>query len=93
MNIPPKANLGAIVIGFGVMAIGMSFGANSGYAINPARDFGPRVFTWLAGWGEAAFPGDTGGPLRRLLVGAHRRAGHRSGHRRGSSTTSSSTTS
>lgn len=62
-NIPPKGNLGAIVIGFGVMAIGMSFGANSGYAINPARDFGPRVFTWLAGWGEASFPGDVGGPL------------------------------
>jgi glycerol uptake facilitator protein len=63
MNIPPKANLGAIVIGFGVMAIGMSFGANSGYAINPARDFGPRVFTWIAGLDEAAFPGDTGGAL------------------------------
>jgi glycerol uptake facilitator protein len=63
MNIPPKANLGAIVIGFGVMAIGMSFGANSGYAINPARDFGPRLFTAVAGWGEAAFPGDTGGTL------------------------------
>lgn len=64
MNIPPKANLGAIVIGFGVMAIGMSFGANSGYAINPARDFGPRLFTLVAGWGEAAFPGDTGGTLQ-----------------------------
>ncbi len=63
MNIPPKANLGALVIGFGVMAIGMSFGANTGYAINPARDFGPRLFTWVAGWGESAFPGDTGGPL------------------------------
>jgi glycerol uptake facilitator protein len=63
MNIPPKANLGPLIIGFGVMAIGMSFGANSGYAINPARDFGPRVFTWLAGWDEASFPGDTGGAL------------------------------
>ena len=63
MNIPPKANLGPLIIGFGVMAIGMSFGANSGYAINPARDFGPRLFTAVAGWGEAAFPGDTGGPL------------------------------
>lgn len=64
MNIPPKANLGPIVIGFGVMAIGMSFGANSGYAINPARDFGPRLFTAVAGWGEAAFPGNTGGTLQ-----------------------------
>lgn len=62
-NIPPKGNLGAVIIGFGVMAIGMSFGANSGYAINPARDFGPRLFTWVAGWGDAAFPGNVGGPL------------------------------
>lgn len=64
MNIPPKANLGPVIIGFGVMAIGMSFGANSGYAINPARDFGPRLFTEFAGWGKAAFPGDTGGTLQ-----------------------------
>jgi len=60
MNIPPKANLGAVIIGFGVMAIGMSFGANSGYAINPARDFGPRIFTWMAGWGDSAMPGVQG---------------------------------
>ncbi|HZJ28504.1 MAG TPA: MIP family channel protein [Solirubrobacterales bacterium] len=63
MNIPPKGNLGPLIIGLGVFAIGMSFGANSGYAINPARDFGPRVFTLFAGWGDAAFPGDVGGPL------------------------------
>ena len=62
-NIPPRGNLGALIIGFGVMAIGMSFGADSGYAINPARDLGPRLFAWVAGWGDAAFPGDTGGPL------------------------------
>ncbi len=77
MNIPPKANLGAIVIGFGVMAIGMSFGANSGYAINPARDFGPRLFTWMAGWGDAAIPGKQGNldayfwvPIVAPIIGA-----------------------
>ena len=60
MNVPPRANLGPLVIGLAVFAIGMSFGANTGYAINPARDLGPRVLAWLAGWGDAAFPGRQG---------------------------------
>ncbi len=42
--------LGPILVGLLVVAIGMSFGAMHGYAINPARDFGPRLFTALAGF-------------------------------------------
>lgn len=56
-NQPPKANLAPFVTGLVVAAIGISFGANAGYAINPARDFGPRLFAWMAGWGEVALPG------------------------------------
>ncbi|MFI9245489.1 MIP/aquaporin family protein [Streptomyces sp. NPDC053086] len=56
-----KANLGPLVVGFAVAAIGMSYGANAGYAINPARDFGPRLFTYAAGWDSLAFPGSVSG--------------------------------
>ncbi len=57
-NSPPLSNLAPFVIGLLVVAIGMSFGVDAGYAINPARDFGPRLFAWMAGWGNVALPGD-----------------------------------
>ncbi len=43
-NQPVQANLNPLIIGFLIVAIGASFGLNTGYAINPARDFGPRLF-------------------------------------------------
>lgn len=56
-NQAPTANLGAFLIGLVVVAIGFSFGTNAGYAINPARDLGPRLWTYIEGWGPLAFPG------------------------------------
>ena len=41
----PARTLRRAMIGLVVVAIGMSFGGMHGYAINPARDFGPRLFT------------------------------------------------
>ena len=44
------------LVGLLVVLIGMTFGYNAGYAINPARDLGPRLFTaWLGG--AASVPG------------------------------------
>lgn len=56
-NTAPMSNLHPFLIGLVVVAIGLTFGTNAGYAINPARDFGPRLFTYFEGWGSIAFPG------------------------------------
>ncbi|MEU8971478.1 MIP/aquaporin family protein [Streptomyces monashensis] len=56
-----RANLAPFVVGLVVAAVGMSYGANAGYAINPARDFGPRLLIWSQGWRSLAFPGSVSG--------------------------------
>jgi MIP family channel proteins len=45
----------ALYIGFALMLVGTSFGINCGFAVNPARDFGPRMFTLIFGWGAKVF--------------------------------------
>ena len=54
-NSPAPAGLVPVVVGLLVVLIGATFGFNAGYAINPARDFGPRLFTFIAGWGGEVF--------------------------------------
>ena len=54
-NLNPSPGVRAISIGLCVVVIGMTFGFNCGYAINPARDLGPRIFTAVAGWGNTPF--------------------------------------
>ena len=44
-----------LYVGFTVLGLGICFGYNCGYAVNPARDLAPRLFTALAGWGPDVF--------------------------------------
>src|SRR5699024_6811034 len=43
-NGAPKGALAPLLIGLAVTAIGASFGPLTGFALNPARDFGPKLF-------------------------------------------------
>ncbi len=56
-TLAPAPNLGALMIGLLVATIGASAGYLEAWAINPARDFGPRLFCYLFGWGRQALPG------------------------------------
>jgi len=52
-NQPVQGNLNPFIIGLLIVAIGASFGLNTGYAINPARDFGPRLWIAIVSGGES----------------------------------------
>ncbi|CAG0924599.1 unnamed protein product [Notodromas monacha] len=54
-NLGARRELGAIFMGLAVIAIALSFGYNSGFPINPARDFAARLFAVMAGWGTGLF--------------------------------------
>ena len=76
-TVAPQANSSALIIGLLVAIIGASAGYLEAWAINPARDLGPRLFAWMAGWGEAAIPSPgsywwvpIAGPLIGGVIGA-----------------------
>lgn len=66
-NNPPMANLGPVVVGLLVVGIGMAWGANAGYAINPARDFGPRLASYVTGY-QTAWVDQNGTPYWWLPI-------------------------
>jgi glycerol uptake facilitator-like aquaporin len=66
------------MIGLGVAIVISIIAPLTQAGLNPARDFGPRLLAYLAGWGPVAIPGPRGGffavyiasPLVGSLVGA-----------------------
>ncbi len=73
---PAQSGLTPLLIGFLVWAIGLSLGAPTGYAINPARDLGPRIAHAIlpipdkggSDWGYSWVP--VLGPLIGGVIGA-----------------------
>jgi glycerol uptake facilitator protein len=77
-NNSPVAWFAPFAVALVVVGIGMAWGANAGYAINPARDFGPRLASFMTDYGTA-FEAPNGhlyfwipivGPLVGGLLGA-----------------------
>lgn len=71
-----NTGMGPFSVGFLVWAIGMSLGGSTGYAVNPARDLGPRIAHALlpiagkggSDWGYAWIP--VLGPITGGIAGA-----------------------
>ena len=79
----PVAGLGTVLSAAVIWAIGLSLGGTTGYAINPARDLGPRIAHAMlplgkkagSNWGYAAIP-VVGPLLGAMLAGIFVRAAH-----------------
>src|SRR3954447_10951103 len=76
-NTAPGRALTPVLMGLVVGSIGLSLGGLTGYAINPARDLGPRLASAVLGWGPAVirshgwyFSVPIVGPLVGGIIGA-----------------------
>ena len=73
----PQSAGAAVAIGVGIAAIISVIAPLTQAGLNPARDFGPRLIAFFAGWGDIAIPGPRGGffyvyilaPLVGALIG------------------------
>ncbi|KAI0304448.1 aquaporin [Multifurca ochricompacta] len=54
-NAPPPSGLVPLVVFITILGIAVAFGMQTGFAINPARDLGPRIMTAMVGYGRKVF--------------------------------------
>ncbi|TFY78219.1 hypothetical protein EWM64_g5793 [Hericium alpestre] len=54
-NNPPAPGMVPVALFILILGIGAAFGMQTGYAVNPARDLGPRIMTAMMGYGRAVF--------------------------------------
>ncbi|GLB38207.1 putative MIP aquaporin (TC 1.A.8) family protein [Lyophyllum shimeji] len=54
-NCPPPSGLNPLLLFILILGIGACLGMETAYAINPARDLGPRLLTAMVGYGKAVF--------------------------------------
>jgi glycerol uptake facilitator protein len=64
----PDGTLAPVFIGFTVTSIICLIAPLTQAGLNPARDLGPRMVSWMAGWGSAAFPDRVGGFLHVYVL-------------------------
>jgi aquaglyceroporin related protein len=75
-NAPPGAGMNALVLGLLITVLSMAFGYNTGAAMNPARDLGPRLALLAVGYGSEIFTnpywvyGNWVGPITGAIFGA-----------------------
>ncbi|KAF8879089.1 aquaporin-like protein [Gymnopilus junonius] len=54
-NMPAPAGLAPLILFLLILGVGTSLGMETGYAMNPARDLGPRLLTAMVGYGKQVF--------------------------------------
>jgi glycerol uptake facilitator protein len=65
----PHEQLAPVFIGAAVAIIICIIAPLTQAGLNPARDFGPRLFAYFAGWGKASIPGPDNGFLGVYILG------------------------
>ncbi|MBI4678216.1 MAG: aquaporin family protein [Elusimicrobia bacterium] len=64
----PDSGLAPLFIGAAVSVVVCTIAPLTQAGLNPARDFGPRLFAYLAGWDHVAIPGPRGGFLAVYVI-------------------------